>query len=395
LQTPKVDFNAGVVAAGEAQIESTVTGNDSNLQTSDRAVTLRDQSQVYLPINNAITKVGHVSNFLEEVGQGIQHVANRVENLVEFVQRCNDYREITGEGFTFLNIPRSYYGVLSIRYLVQGAGITVDLAEEVLNVCRGSGVVSGDDAVDLEISKQALSSILNDAMVTSTVKEDCEAKMGSIIETVLKSRYCNLFSLLRDQVSESTYLSIVKNRILCDVQGDDVLYQIFTCGILQRELGSESPFLELIQRVCAEHEGETGFPAKIKPGCGGFGIRNFLTLFLSIEVSKAMLEVATAVRNGDEKSRMIGQMKVDCFTDQLNEANPILTQISDAMTTEGHCLVQLKLAEANGDAEGATASRKSMKAARQRKLEGNQRLMECSSRYSQKMRTIRENAESQ
>ena len=27
--TPKVDFNAGVVAAGEAQIESTVTGNSS------------------------------------------------------------------------------------------------------------------------------------------------------------------------------------------------------------------------------------------------------------------------------------------------------------------------------------------------------------------------------
>ena len=45
---PKVDFNAGVVAAGEAQIESTVTGNESSLETNDRAVTLRDQSQVYL-----------------------------------------------------------------------------------------------------------------------------------------------------------------------------------------------------------------------------------------------------------------------------------------------------------------------------------------------------------
>ena len=31
---PKVDFNAGVVAAGEAQIESTVTGNDSSLVTN-------------------------------------------------------------------------------------------------------------------------------------------------------------------------------------------------------------------------------------------------------------------------------------------------------------------------------------------------------------------------
>lgn len=42
---PKVDFNAGVVAAGEAQIESTVTGNDSTLVTSDRDIVLQDQSQ--------------------------------------------------------------------------------------------------------------------------------------------------------------------------------------------------------------------------------------------------------------------------------------------------------------------------------------------------------------
>ena len=39
----------------------------------------------------------HVNGFLKEIGQGIQHVASRVENLVEFVQRCNDMREITGE----------------------------------------------------------------------------------------------------------------------------------------------------------------------------------------------------------------------------------------------------------------------------------------------------------
>lgn len=42
---PKVDFNAGVVAAGEAQIESTVTGNDSTVETSDKDVVLQDQSQ--------------------------------------------------------------------------------------------------------------------------------------------------------------------------------------------------------------------------------------------------------------------------------------------------------------------------------------------------------------
>jgi hypothetical protein len=56
--TPKVDFNAGVVAAGEAQIESTVTGNTSSLTSEDVSSALSDQSQIYLPINNALTKVG-------------------------------------------------------------------------------------------------------------------------------------------------------------------------------------------------------------------------------------------------------------------------------------------------------------------------------------------------
>jgi len=32
----------------------------------------------------------------------------------------------------------------------------------------------------------------------------------------------------------------------------------------------------------------------MRPGCGGFGIRNFLTLFLSIEVNKAMSDLAAA-----------------------------------------------------------------------------------------------------
>ncbi len=56
--TPKVDFNAGVVAAGEAQIESTVTGNTSLFETSDKGSILKDQSQVFLPINNALSNAG-------------------------------------------------------------------------------------------------------------------------------------------------------------------------------------------------------------------------------------------------------------------------------------------------------------------------------------------------
>jgi 4-hydroxyphenylpyruvate dioxygenase-like putative hemolysin len=67
-----------------------------------------------------------------------------------------------------------------------------------------------------------------------------------------------------------------------DVQGDDVLMQIFTSTVLQKQPGTEAPFLEFIQRLCATPK--PGAASHIRAGCGGFGIRNFLTLFLSIEV---------------------------------------------------------------------------------------------------------------
>jgi hypothetical protein len=54
----KVDFNAGVVAAGESQIESTVIGNMAKTVACDEDSALKDQSQIYLPINNALTNVG-------------------------------------------------------------------------------------------------------------------------------------------------------------------------------------------------------------------------------------------------------------------------------------------------------------------------------------------------
>ena len=37
-----------------------------------------------------------------------------------YIQRANDQREITGEGFTFLNIPRTYYGLLDKSLLIKG-----------------------------------------------------------------------------------------------------------------------------------------------------------------------------------------------------------------------------------------------------------------------------------
>lgn len=88
--------------------------------------------------------------------------------------------------------------------------------------------------------------------------------------------------------------------MLVDIQGNDVLYQIFTAPIMQRNSSDEAPFLEFIQRVCSEQKDECGKPKPIKPGCGGFGIRNFLTLFLSIEVSKAMIALEKAKKTGNK-----------------------------------------------------------------------------------------------
>ena len=105
--------------------------------------------------------------------------------------------------------------------------------------------------------------------------------------------------------------------------------QIFTSSILQAKPGTEAPFLEFIQRLCAKPK--AGASADIRPGCGGFGIRNFLTLFLSIEVSKAMADRAAAAAAGDAATEALHARRVELFTAQLVEANPILNEISDCM----------------------------------------------------------------
>jgi hypothetical protein len=131
--------------------------------------------------------------------------------------------------------------------------------------------------------------------------------------------------------------SIVRNQILVDVQGDDVLMQIFTQCVLQRQPGQEAPFLEFIQRLC--HAPTSSSAALIRPGCGGFGIRNFLTLFLSIEASKAMQDQADALQGGHAAAAAFHATRVALFTQQLVEANPLLTAITAAMAAEGAALL--------------------------------------------------------
>eukprot|EP01059_Diplonema_ambulator_P011606 TRINITY_DN215_c0_g7_i1.p1 TRINITY_DN215_c0_g7~~TRINITY_DN215_c0_g7_i1.p1 ORF type:complete len:701 (+),score=316.45 TRINITY_DN215_c0_g7_i1:65-2104(+) len=380
--TPKVDFNAGVVAAGEAIIESTVTGNTSTLNTTDMQTVFEDQSQVYLPINNALSEVGHVFGFINEMGQGVQHLACRVADLTMFVERVNNYRKMTGKGFSFLKIPRSYYGRLTEKDLV-AAGCSEELANAVVAAMIGENKATPTGVVNLEITDDEIKAIA----LADAVKKEFDEKLSQVVEVVKRSRYVNMYKLLKDHINEGTYLKIVTNQVLVDIQGQDILYQIFTSNILQKNAGEEAPFFEFIQRVCSASVcSADGKPLKIRPGCGGFGIRNFLTLFLSIEVSKAMLGVEEAVKAGDEKTAAKQNKVVDALTAQLEESNPILTGISDAMTAEADHLDFA--AEATNEEDKAKHLAKAEEF-RKEKEHGNELLKETSDRYKALLSKIR------
>jgi len=377
---PKVDFNAGVVAAGEAIIESTVTGNTPAVGALTKATALQDNSQIYLPTNNALSEAGHVFLFLREIGQGVQHVACRVDDLCGLVQRANDLREATGEGFSFLYIPRSYYGHLTAKDLVD-AGVPTDFSTALLQKLEAGSLVSKTGIVDLDITSEKVTEL---GRAVDTAVFDAHAE--TIIRTVLRARYINMYKFLGDHIGERAYLKIVRNKVLVDIQGQDVLYQIFTSCILQREAGQEAPFLEFIQRVCSEQCDAAGNCKPIKAGCGGFGIRNFLTLFLSIEVSKAMVDLEKCLAKNDSRGAEYSQKMVDLFTAQLDESNPILTTISDAMTVEGDSLEEAEKAK-DEDAKAKLLAK--AEEWRVKKMDGQKDLQVCSEKYRKMMEELR------
>jgi nucleoid-associated protein YejK len=103
-----------------------------------------------------------------------------------------------------------------------------------------------------------------------------------------------------------------------------------------------------------------------------------------------MQEVVDARDVGDAARQKYAQTMVDYFTDQMNEANPILTEISEAMTEEGECAEKLSnMATSTNNIDWNTWESR-MKAAAARKNAGNMRLMECSSRYNEMMKCLRE-----
>lgn len=298
-----------------------------------------------------------------------------------------------------------------------GDMLSLECAHAIFDICALDGSILLDDSsVNLDISGSSIQAIL-DSNISAKHKEEYMENRKEVVDTILHSRYCNMYNLLKvrfiyfihvylllsslvyqslnstivqNHLSEQSYVAIVRNQILVDVQTDDLLFQIFTSNILQRKPQDESPFFEFIQRVCSECLGPDGCPKKVKPGCGGFGIRNFLTLFLSIEVTKAMLAASNAKRDGDTKEYQFAQRKVQLFTDQLNESNPLLTEISDAMTGEGIARDNITLAIKRGKKDEAKEWKRVMDEEAAAKSFANDQLMECNMKYQRLMRELRE-----
>jgi hypothetical protein len=103
-----------------------------------------------------------------------------------------------------------------------------------------------------------------------------------------------------------------------------------------------------------------------------------------------MQEVVDARAVGDLERQHYAQKMVEYFTDQMNESNPILTDISEAMTEEGVCRDKIAELSRNHLNEDLHVWEEKMHAAAERKDKGNSRLMECSSRYNELMKQLRE-----
>jgi hypothetical protein len=164
--------------------------------------------------------------------------------------------------------------------------VAPDTASVAFLALQAASIVSSVGVVAMELNAEVVRAVLAPTAAT--------AFADALVPVILRARYNNIYKLIGNGLSESTYVEIVRNNILIDVQGKDMLCQIFSSNVLQRAPGDEAPFLEFIQRICYEGNDSQGQPIPMRPGCGGFGIRNFLTLFLSIEVNKAMSDLVSA-----------------------------------------------------------------------------------------------------
>lgn len=125
-----------------------------------------------------------------------------------YVQRANDYRAITGEGFTFLNIPRTYYGLLDVAYLVSSANITEAEATKVFADLTAADLCDDVGTVDLGVyeaeGRKKLEQVCSDAPNSALV-----------VKAVVSSLYRNMYLLLKESISEEMYITYGRKLVVC------------------------------------------------------------------------------------------------------------------------------------------------------------------------------------
>lgn len=87
----------------------------------------------------------------------------------------------------------------------------------VVVACEKNEIVTPEGAVRLSLASAELEARLEASLEGKHLAE-YRKKKDIVLETILRSRYANLYKLLRHHLSEETYLGLVRNQILVDVQ---------------------------------------------------------------------------------------------------------------------------------------------------------------------------------
>jgi len=115
------------------------------------------------------------------------------------------------------------------------AGVSLSCADAIMRVCEMREIVSPDGAVDLGVTREKIDEILCSELDGEEVKEYVTHE-AAVLNTILHSRYVNLYKLLRHHLSEESYLGLVRNQILVDVQVSIVIRIAMISSRLRRSL---------------------------------------------------------------------------------------------------------------------------------------------------------------
>ena len=103
-----------------------------------------------------------------------------------------------------------------------------------------------------------------------------------------------------------------------------------------------------------------------------------------------MLEASNAKESKDDHGYAFAHSKVDLFTQQLNESNPLLTEISDAMTREGIARDKIAASCQEEKKDDSEKWKLAIEKEALAKAHANDKLMECNLKYQRLMKELRE-----